>query len=215
VARYVADHEPDPVAVNQERVVPVAADVGAAGGGQVAHGQVQPADAGQGVGQDGTLQGFRDGVLAGEGVRSGQAVRQSPGELLDHLDVHGGEAGPVGVTGEAEDTDRALVHEQRDRQDALGLQAAQDVDQVRGEVAPLRQLRLGVAHELSVPGGVGDLDRHRAYRRDLVLPELGEHRGPGGVTVNQRGGVQRAVGGRQPHHAMVAQHGYHQVGGVL
>src|SRR4029077_14987652 len=48
VAGHVADHQPDPVAVQGEGVVPVAPHVAALGGGQVTNRQVQPGDAGQG-----------------------------------------------------------------------------------------------------------------------------------------------------------------------
>src|SRR2546429_9404195 len=66
-------------------------DVGALGGGQVAHREIPLADQGQGAGQNGALEGLRDGVLAGERGRGGQRVGQAPGGLLAHRDVRAGE----------------------------------------------------------------------------------------------------------------------------
>ena len=147
----------------------------------------------QGAGQDGALQGLGDGVLTGEGVGGGQPGGQAAAKLLDHRDVRLGEAGPLGVAGQGEDPNRALVYQQRGGQDAVGPQPDQQLGQVRGEVVPPRQLRLRVAQELAGPGGVGQLDRHRANGGDLVLPEFGQHRDTGRVAVRERGGVQGAV----------------------
>jgi hypothetical protein len=63
VAGHVAGYQPDPAALERERVVPVA-DGGPLGGGQVAYREVQSRDLGQGVRQKGALQRFGDGVLA-------------------------------------------------------------------------------------------------------------------------------------------------------
>ncbi len=66
VADHVPDGQGDPVAAQREHVIPVAADVHPAGGGQVPHGQVEPVDGGEGTREQGMLEGLGDGVLAGE-----------------------------------------------------------------------------------------------------------------------------------------------------
>lgn len=76
-------------------------------------GQVQSRDPGQDAGQQRALQGLGDGVLAGEGVRVGQAHRQATAEFLDHLDVGLGEPATPSAAAQDDDTGRAMGAQQR------------------------------------------------------------------------------------------------------
>ena len=105
MAGHVADDQPDPAAGEGERVVPVAADGGSLGRGQVAHREVQPGDLRQRVGQQGALQRFGDGVLAGEGVGVGQPHRQPAAEFLHHRDVRLGERRTPGSAVQRDDAE--------------------------------------------------------------------------------------------------------------
>ena len=90
-------------------------------------------------------------MLACERVRGGQPVGQAAGELLDHRDVGVGEAGPLGVAGEGEDTDRALATSSGVDRTLSAARAGPATGQARGEVVPLRQLRLRVPRSWLVP----------------------------------------------------------------
>ena len=86
MAHHVADDEQDPVLVEDEHVVPVAADRGAVGGRSVARGDGCTVDLGELVGQGGPLERHRRPVLGVVAAAAGQgASGQHPHRLEERL----------------------------------------------------------------------------------------------------------------------------------
>jgi len=137
--------------------------------------------------------------LAGRGLgvshRIGQEAGRIPRPPFTSVSAKGG---PLGVAGQSENPDRALPGHHRRGQHAVGPQTGEGYCASRWAVPPISGSRAGAPRQnLAGPGGVGDLNPHRADRGDLVAAEFPrENAGPIRITVGERGGVQGAFRGR-------------------
>lgn len=90
----------------------------------------------QGIGQQGALQGFGDGMLAGEGVGVGQPRRQPTAKLLGHRDVGLGESWTSGAAAEDDNTERAMGAQQRGGDRAARAHELHHADRIRLGTSP-------------------------------------------------------------------------------